>query len=86
MSASDVMVSPEESERCDYPLTPSRDNNQGSERRCSVHRHRKAVSTGGGRAWTEEEVSKNIACGKPTGYLRAPGVLFTADTQQQDAL
>ena len=37
-----------------FPVSPSRKTEQNE----PVPRHRKAASTGGGRAWTEEEVSK----------------------------
>ena len=57
MAATEVMFLPQEAERCDYPVTPSRRDERDDDHRCSVHKHRKAVSTGGGRAWTEEEVS-----------------------------
>jgi hypothetical protein len=55
MSASmlDRFPSPQEEEQSQSPATPSRKDEQNG----SAPRHRKAASTGGGRAWTEEEVS-----------------------------
>jgi hypothetical protein len=55
MSASmlDRFPSPREEEQSQSPAAPSRKDEQNG----SAPRHRKAASTGGGRAWTEEEVS-----------------------------
>jgi hypothetical protein len=43
----------QEEERSQCPVSPRKEVQSES-----VPRHRKAASTGGGRAWTEEEVSK----------------------------
>jgi len=62
MSASmlDRFPSPQEEEQSQCPATPSRRDEQNGH----APRHRKAASTGGGRAWTEEEVSNT-----PEAYL-----------------
>jgi hypothetical protein len=47
---------PPDEARSQYPVSPSQKNKQNE----SIPRHRKAASTGGGRAWTEEEVRKDV--------------------------
>jgi hypothetical protein len=77
----DHFTTPQEEGRSQYPLSPSRKDVQNE----SVPRHRKAASTGGGRAWTEDEVSKDVRLiSQDTDKVK--GVVPSANPQQQNAL
>jgi hypothetical protein len=84
MSASmlDRFPSPQEEEQSQSPATPSRKDEQNG----SAPRHRKAASTGGGRAWTEEEVSNTRGLTLLYVLTKEKGVVPFANTQQQNAL